>query len=205
MSLQVKTTGSIPTRVWDEQAMQQLAVRIRGDIVYRSQVEGLDVRDAPFSAYSDQPITVSFGSETARRLAPKGGSPAYGRGHPRRLIKNGRAPIGRGWTITGRHYADGYGQYKSESRRGLVSKSGRSGTLVDLTLSGDMFRSFRVLRHSRYSAVIGLTGAPRVYGPEVDQRRQWIGLSPGNLAMAQDEASSLVVEVMERSASRVTR
>jgi hypothetical protein len=77
--------------------------------------------------------------------------------------------------------------------------------LVDLTLSGDMFRSFRVLRHSRYSAVIGLTGFPRVYGPQVNSLREWFGLSPGSLALAQDEASSLVVEVMERSASRVTR
>jgi hypothetical protein len=63
---------------------------------------------------------------------------------------------------------------------------------VDLTLSGQLMREFMVVRTSRYSAVIGMTGQSREYGPYTDARRPWVGLSPENLPKLDIEVGAAV-------------
>jgi hypothetical protein len=216
MSVTVTTVGRVPDAAWDQQAMDRYATLARSRIVLRVQEDGTGDDDRPLKPYSTTPITVAFASTTGRRLKPKGGEPAYGRGTG---DGSNRGPSGRvvakhGWTfifrpegvtgdtgrktrgpIIGRHYRGGYAQFKRESRRGVT------GAVVDLTLSGQMLRQYRVIRVSRYSAEIGMTGQSRMYGPFTDAKRPWVGLSPGDVrALAPD-----LVACVEGAMARASR
>lgn len=195
MGITVTRTGTFPTRAWDRQAMAMLADGARSVMVTRTFYDGRGEDGTPLAPYSTRPMTVSYKSPTARRLKPKGGEPAYGRGHPRRLIRNGRAPAGRGWVVVGRYYEGGYAQYKQDSRKGPRNAE------VDLTLSGTLLRSIRVKRVGETSATIGATGAALAYAGAVDARRPFFGLS------AEDrEALDLVFsEAMAAAAERSAR
>ncbi len=71
--------------------------------------------------------------------------------------------------------------------------------LVDLTLSGQMRRSFRVWV-SRTEAAISLTGQPLEYGPHTDRARPWIGLSPTDIRDINDHALPAIIRAaMERA------
>ena len=203
MSVRVKSIGTVPTSVWDVQAMEALAVAARGIIVERTQNRGIGEDGNPLAPYSTRPTTISFASDTAVRLKPKGGLPAYGRGHPRkRLSSGGRAPRGRGWTITGRYYPGGYAEYKRSSRLKLISKSGRAGVSVDLTLSGQMMEEFRVRKTARLSALIGLTGEAAIYGAEVNAARPWIGLADSDAPAVEASLDAIVADAMRRGERR---
>lgn len=203
MSIKVRPLGTVPTSVWDVQAMEALAVSVRGIIVERTQVRGIGEDGNPLAPYSTRPITISFASDTAARLKPKGGNPAYGRGHPRRLLTaSGRAPRGAGWVITGRYYPGGYAEYKRSSRLGLTSRSGRAGVLVDLTLSGQMMREFRVRKTTRLSAIIGLTGEAAIYGSQVNAARPWIGLAESDAPAVDASFGAIVADAMRRGERR---
>ena len=175
MGVTVTRRGALPTALWDQAASAMVAKGVRDLIVDRAFVQGLGVDDQPHAPYSTRAITVSMTSETAARLKPKGGAPAYGRGRPRRLLVNGRPPRRLGWTATGaRHYAGGYAAYKAASRRLRAAAQG----MVDLTLSGQMRNSFKVKTATETLIVIGLTGEAVVYGAGVNAARRWIGISP---------------------------
>ena len=132
--------------------MGELAQDLMVAVSVRTFDEGLDTNDSPHKRYSEKPIYIGLKSRTARRLKPKGG----------RLSRTGKSVF----------YAGGYAHYKAASTR-TVRK-------VTLTLSGQMRRSFRVLRFSKAAATIGLSGQAKVYGSFVNDSRPWIGLSPKN-------------------------
>jgi len=111
-----------------------------------------------------------IGGETAKRLRPSGGRPS----------RTGRSVF----------YAGGYRQYKLQS-------TGRA--FVNLTLSGQLRRSFRVKRVSAARALIGTTGQPSIYNQGVQERRPWVGISPRDRRLMVAEVSRLVRDLMNRS------
>lgn len=113
---------------------------------------------------------IYIGGETARRLKPRGG----------RATASGRSMF----------FAGGYRQYKALATG--VAK-------VNLTLSGQLRRSFRVKRVSAARALIGTTGQPSLYNRGVQVRRPWVGVSPRDRRVMQREAARLVREIMNRS------
>jgi len=206
MSITIRRTGQpVPRDVWDDRAMAQVALAALAAVTERTFSRGLGDDDKPLKAYSTRPVTISFESDTGQRLAPKGGLPAYGRGHPRRLLVNGNAPRGKGWNITGRHYPGGYAEYKRSSRRGLTNRMGTAGTSPDLVLSGNLARSVAILRSSRYGAVIGFKGSALTYGPATDETRPWFAHSPEDLQDLDETVTAVVQDAMTRSARRGTR
>jgi hypothetical protein len=190
MSVRVKSIGTVPTSVWDVQAMEALAVSVRGIIVKRTQNRGIGEDGNPLAPYSTRPLTIEFDSDTGRRLRPRGGKPAYGRS------ANGRR------VIVGRHYEGGYAEYKRSSRLGLTSKSGRAGVSVDLTLSGQMMEEFRVRKTTLLSALIGLTGEAAIYGAEVNAARPWIGLADSDAPAVEASFDAIVADAMRRGERR---
>jgi len=209
MSITIRRTGQpVPRDVWDDRAMAQVASAALAAVVERTFSRGLGDDDKPLKAYSTRPTTISFASDTGQRLTPKGGLPAYGRGHPRKLLSGGgRAPRGKGWTITGRHYPEGqgYAEYKRASRRGLRNTLGASGVTPDLVLSGNLSRAVAILRTSRFAAVIGIKGAALEYGTATDQARPWFAHSPEDLRDLDETVTTVVEDAMTRSARRGSR
>jgi hypothetical protein len=181
--------------------MSQVAHAALAAVVERTFSRGLGDDDKPMKAYSTRPTTISFASDTGRRLTPKGGLPAYGRGRPRKMLTaTGRARRGSGWVITGRHYEGGYAEYKRSSRRGLTNRLGATGSNPDLVLSGRLSRSVAILRTSRFAAAIGLKGEAAVYGPATDEARPWFAHSPEDLRDLDDTVIAVVESAMTRSA-----
>lgn len=206
MSITIRRTGQpVPRDAWDDRAMTQVALAALAAVTERTFHRGLGDNDKPLKGYSTRPVTISFESDTGQRLPPKGGLPAYGRGHPRRLLVNGNAPRGKGWTITGRHYPGGYAEYKRSSRRGLVNRMGAAGNSPDLVLSGRLLESVAILRTSRYGAVIGFKGSALTYGPATDEARPWFAHSPEDLRDLDETVTAVVQDAMTRSARRGTR
>lgn len=148
-----KKGGPRRRKLWTSRDMAELGQIAVAEIVVRTFTHGEGVDDRKFKRYSTKPIYVS---ERLARLQPKGGRRTPG----------------------GRYYAGGYAQYKKDSRSGNRPVGARNE--VDLFLSGEMLRKFRVLRHNRKRAVIGLTGDPAFYGSYVNKARPWIGFSPKN-------------------------
>jgi hypothetical protein len=190
MTITVRPLGTVPTSVWDVQAMEALAVAVRGIIVERTQNRGIGEDGNPLKRYSTRPLTIEFDSDTGRRLHPKGGKPAYGRS------ANGRR------VIVGRYYPGGYAEYKRSSRLKLISKSGRAGVSVDLTLSGQMMEEFRVRKTTLLSALIGLTGEAAIYGAEVNAARPWIGLADSDAPAVEASFDAIVADAMRRGERR---
>lgn len=159
---------------WDEVAMRGLCEQTNAMVLVRAQRDrqlatGASMDSVP---YSTKATTISFKSETSRRLKAKGGEPS----------------VNKAGVETGRRYADGYAQYKRES-------SGQGG--VDLTLSGQMFRSFTVKQVTDTEGRIGLDGQAAEYGTHVDAKRPWIGLTPKEL--------DAVVEIIDEESGAAMR
>ena len=198
MGVKVVTLGRLPLACWDRQAMRETALAARAIIVTRTFRHGLDINDQPFKPYSTRPMTVTTKplSSTAKRMKPRGGLPAFGRGHPRKLLgAGGKKPKGAKWTITGRHYPGGYAQYKRESRKGVNDVD------VNLTLSGELQRSIKIKDVEQDRATVGLEGNAIVYGMGVQQRgRVFMGLSPRDLDALQRAIDAAVEGALQRSA-----
>ena len=123
--------------------------------------EGLDVNDKPFDAYSTKPIYVSKTSKTGKKLSPKGG----------RKTESGKSVF----------YQGGYSQYK---------KASSGSDKVDLTLSGNMMQSLVVKDATNTSFTIGIKGPAEKYAYEVNDEREFIGLSK--------EDSAIVTEIVQQ-------
>lgn len=173
-----------PSRLIDEAAMKDIAEQLRASITQRAFFEGLDVKDATFDDYSKTARVVYFASETARRLKPRGGTPWKGRRGPR-----------KGETV-GRFYEGGYRQYKEESRKGLREAS----VEVDLILSGQLSRSLRVVRTTSTQARIEVRGSATAYAQGVNQKREWLGVSPRNV----EDLNAVLPEIVAAAAARST-
>ncbi len=194
MGVEIRTTGALPTRCWDVQASREVGLSVRTIVVNRTFRQGRGLSDAPHKPYSTRPMTVAMGNGGGTRLAPKGGKPAYGRGHPRRLLTaKGNARKAQGWQITGRYYEGGYAEYKASSRKGRGADPNPSGApklptspggtaAVDLILTGRMERGFQLLDWSVDRVVVGIDPASESasYAPHTHAARAWIGLSPAD-------------------------
>lgn len=185
MGVKVKIDLSrFPARLVDEAAMKDIAEQLRASIVQRAFFEGLDVKDTRFDDYSEKPRVVYYRSETGRRLKPKGGVEWIGRRGPRK----GEA--------VGRYYEGGYRQFKAESRKGLTESS----VEVDLILSGQLSRSLRVVRTTSTQARIEVRGGATAYAQGVNQKREWLGVSPRNV----EDLNAVLPEIVAAAASRST-
>jgi len=230
VNLRVIHTGEgTPQFAWTAEHMRKLALAMRAHLVRRTFDLGIGADGKPMKPYSTRPITIAFDSETGRRLKPKGGQPAYGAGlgtTDRTSFDNGVTPerpvnrrADRGFSfifreagdtgdtgrktrgaIIGRHYEGGYAEYKASSRRGLVNRNGVSGVAVDLTLSGRLSRSVRVISSTRTQATIGITGEAQVYGARVDGDRQFMGFSEADHAEGQLILSELMAMAQRKAA-----
>lgn len=153
--------------MWTEADSAAVAEAVVATIIGRI-YQGQGADGEPFAPYSTRPTTISLGSETAMRLTPKGGQPVKD--------KTGK--------VTGVRYPNGYAQYKHESRR----RSARAGTAeVDLTLSGQLVRSIRVVTADESTAVVGVTGAPQEYADALDSKRPFLGLTAAEAADIEEE------------------
>lgn len=178
VSVRVRVSGPDLSEVtpWDEVAMRDVCEATASMVLVRAQRDrklatGASMDSVP---YSTKPTTIYLKSETARRLAPKGGVP----------VKNAAG------VVIGRKYEGGYAQYKRESARAEG---------VTLTLSGQMFRSFTVKQVTAESGRVGLDGQPAEYGTYVDEARPWIGLSPDEVRAMDDIISEAVSAAMRRT------
>jgi hypothetical protein len=144
-----KVKLNLPSSLWTAKDSARLAADTLAAIKLRTS-KGIDANGAPFIDYSTRPLYVSY---RGARLKPKGG----------RVSRTGLSV----------YYKGGYKQYKVESRR-----MGRgSSALVDLVLSGTLMNNLVILHADAQRFIIGLTQHVRHYGYEVNNDREFLGLS----------------------------
>lgn len=209
MSLRVIHTGErTPEFVWTSEHMRRFAVLMRDHIVRRTFDRGIGADGEPFKAYSTRPLKVYSRSQASRAL---GGVSTPGPGAGLRggiefeWVRGPRKPGGgydssRIGDVAGKFYAAGYAEYKDSNRKGLTNSAGRVGTGVDLTLSGRLSRSVRVISSTRTQATIGITGEARVYGAQVDGARQFMGFSEADHAEGQLILAELMTMAQRKAA-----
>lgn len=88
-------------------------------------------------------------------------------------------------------YSPGYAAFRR--RRGFQVSP------PNLTRTGRMRRSFRLLYVSPSLARLGLSGAPAVYGHFVNDRRPWIGLSPRDRLVLRKALPGIAAEALRRN------
>ena len=162
MSLRVIHTGDrAPEFVWTAEHMRQFAVLMRSHFVRRTFDRGIGMDGTPHKAYSTFPLKIYSRSQTSRALGGVS-TPGPGAGL--------RGGVDFEWVRGPRKPGGGY----DSSRIGDV---GRSGTEVDLVLTGQLAGSIRVISSTRTQAVIGMTGNAATYGVHVDAARPFMGFS----------------------------
>lgn len=186
MSLRVIHTGErTPEFVWTAEHMRRFAVLMRDHLVRRTFDQGVGMDGTPHAPYSTRPMRIYSRSQTSRALGgvstPGPGAGLRG-GVEFRWVRGPVKPGGgydstRIGDVAGKLYVGGYAEYKKANRKGLVNSAGMVGTEVDLTLSGRLSRSIRVISSTRTQAVIGMTGDARSYGVHVDGARPFMGFS----------------------------
>lgn len=165
---------NLPSSIWTSQMSLRLAQDVLASIKLRTS-KGLDANGKPFKPYSTNPIYVS---ERGARLKPKGGRPSR--------------------TGNSIYYEGGYQQYKDESRRrGSSSDSAE----VDLVLSGNMMNNLIVKSATAEGFTIGLTDEA-TYGYQVNQSREFLGLSPKDVDVLVKAAENELRKQLERKRGR---
>ncbi len=81
-------------------------------------------------------------------------------------------------------------------------RKGYQVTPPNLTRTGRMRRSFRVLYVSRLVARLGLSGAPAVYGHFVNQKRPWLGSSERDRKVLRKALPGIVRDAIARGMAR---
>ena len=152
--------GKVPRNLWGRASMRALAEIARATVVTRVSRRGEGLDDGPLKRYATAPrIYVYRAYGAGARLAPKGG----------RTVSIVKGLDGKFRKLKGHAYEGGYAEYKAASTEG-------GGGIVDLTLSEQMLRDFRVKDTTATRAVLGLVATWK-YGRHVNARRPWIGLS----------------------------
>ncbi len=154
--------GKIPRNLWGRASMRALAEIARTAVITRVSRRGEGLDDAPLKRYATAPrIYVYRAYGAGARLKPKGG----------RTVSIVKGLDGKFRKLKGHAYEGGYQEYKTSSTEG-------GGGIVDLTLSEQMLRDFRVKDSATTAnrAVLGLVATWK-YGRHVNARRPWIGLS----------------------------
>jgi hypothetical protein len=165
---------NIPSSIWTSQMTLRLAQDVLASIKLRTS-RGLDASGKPFRAYSTEPLYVS---KRGARLKPKGGRPSR--------------------TDNSIYYEGGYQQYKYESRRrGNSSDSAE----VDLVLSGNMMNNLVVKSATADGFTIGLTDEA-TYGYQVNQTREFLGLSPKDIDILVATAENELRKQLEKKRGR---
>lgn len=188
MSVDIKSVGGIPTRVWDRQASLNAGqavvatVTTRAFATKRSGSDGVpvpvalqrgrDINDRPFRRYNTtRPVWISTRGLGAGK--PKGG----------KLSRTGKTMR-----------FDSYEDYK---RKTLGS------TTVNLTQSGRLLGSYRVKRASSTELIVGPTGAPIIYGNALQRRGfAWNGLSPTDQQRVAKAIAREIAGAMARSVKK---
>jgi hypothetical protein len=148
----VKVNLKLPASVWTASDSAALASNTLASIKLRTS-KGIDAQGTKFDDYSTNPLSVSL---KGARLKPKGGIKS----------KSGKSVF----------YQGGYKQYKEESRKRTRGRG--VSAEVDLVLSGQLMNNFVVLEAKSTSFKIGLTKHVRHYGYDVNDQREFIGLTP---------------------------
>ena len=187
----VKKTGATTPRFsWTGTHMRRFATAVVAQLVSRTFDRGIGESGTAHRRYSTSPLKVYSRSQTARRLggvgAIDGGAGLKG-GSPFAWVRGPRKPGGgydrsRIGETAGKIYTGGYAAFKLANRKRLTSSASRTGTEVDLVLSGQLLRSIGVLRATRLDAVIGMRGEAGTYGAHVDSARPFMGLSPADVS-----------------------
>ena len=147
-----KININVPRTLWSAQDTMRLAQNTLAAIKLRTS-KGLDAHGEGFDDYSKKPIYVS---KKGARLSPKGGRPS----------RTGQSV----------YYAQGYEQYKIESKR-----TNRDELVVDLVLSGQLMNNLIVKEATATEFKIGLTKHVQSYGYHVNDRREFLGLSDDDI------------------------
>ena len=143
---------NVPRTLWSAQDTMRLAQNTLAAIKLRTS-KGIDANGEGFDDYSKKPIYVS---KKGARLSPKGGRPS----------RTGQSV----------YYAQGYEQYKIESKR-----TNRDELVVDLVLSGQLMNNLIVKEATATEFKIGLTKHVQSYGYHVNDRREFLGLSDDDI------------------------
>lgn len=88
--------------------------------------------------------------------------------------------------------------YSPDYARWRASK-GRRVSPPDLTVTGRMRRSYRVIKVRRDRATLGLTGDPAIYGAFVNAVRRFIGASPNDRALIRKKLPEIFAAAIRRS------
>ena len=134
-------------------------------LIRRRTTNGIDANGDPFRGYSTTPTYIS-----------------------RRAFPRPRGGIPKPKTV---YYKGGYRQYKKESRQpGTVgtrqnSKASKPTAEVDLTRTGLMLNSLKVVDHYAQGFTIRVTGKASNYAHHVDNLRHFMGL-------AEDDKSKII-------------
>ena len=147
-----KVNINVPRTLWSAQDTMRLAQNTLAAIKLRTS-KGIDANGEAFDDYSTEPIYVS---KKGARLSPKGGRPSR-----------------TGQSI---YYAQGYEQYKAESKRTSKKK-----LIVDLVLSGQLMNNLIVKEATATEFKIGLTKHVESYGYHVNDQREFLGLSDDDI------------------------
>jgi hypothetical protein len=152
----VKVKLNLPRDIWTAKDTKALASNTVATVKRRT-MKGVSSKGKKFKKYSTNPLYVSF---RGARLKPKGGT---------RLSRTGKSI----------YYANGYRQYKEDSRK---RRGGQGQTAeVDLVLSGQLMNNLVVLQATETRFRIGLTKHVRHYGYEVHKVRPYIGLTDNEI------------------------
>ena len=152
----VKVKLNLPRDIWTAKDTKALASNTVATVKRRT-MKGVSSKGKKFKKYSTNPLYVSF---RGARLKPKGGT---------RLSRTGKSI----------YYANGYRQYKEDSRK---RRGGQGQTAeVDLVLSGQLMNNLVVLEATETRFRIGLTKHVRHYGYEVHKVRPYIGLTDNEI------------------------
>lgn len=191
MSVDIKSIGGIPSRVWDRKASVDVGQAIVATITTRAFVDGRDVTDRPFRSYNTtRPVWMLVND----RPRPRGG----------KLSRTKR-------TMRFDSYAD-YKRRTLGNRKVNMTKSSRllrsyrykrrtlGNTKVNLIKSGRLLRSYRVKRASSTELVVGPSGDAIIYGNALQTRgRRWNGLSPDDQQRIAQAVGRAVAGAMGRS------
>lgn len=143
---------NVPRTLWSARDTMRLAQNTLASIKLRTS-RGIDANGEGFKEYSTEPIYVA---KKGARLSPKGGRPSR--------------------TGNSVYYAQGYEQYKAESKRTSKKK-----LIVDLVLSGQLMNNLIVIDATATAFKIGLTKHVKSYGYHVNDQREFIGLSDDDI------------------------
>ena len=165
---------NFPRSLWTAQDTLRLASNTLASIKLRTS-QGLDANGRPFDDYSSPPDgSPIYVSKKGARLAPKGG----------RLTKSGKSVF----------YKGGYKEYKHSSRQ---RGSGTDSAEVDLVLPGNMMNNLVVKEATVSRFVIGLTTHAQ-YGYYVNEKREFIGLSPRDVEVMVKAAENDIRKKLKR-------